>query len=563
MIFLRKQSILVLIIIIVIGAFLRFYKLDWANGLFTHPDEYHIVISVNQLSFPNQMHPHLFFYGSATVYLIYFTQEIIKHLLPVLSPQFLVPSPFLIGRFYSALFSTLTILIVYKISTTLFRKKLFAFVAAFFVAITPGLIQQAHFATTESALIFFLFLCLLLIIKFLNDNKLFYLILASISLGFALGVKISSGVFLFPLMIAIGIQFFRESLRLKEKILRLIEQIFVSLITIFTTFALVTPYAFLDFPAFRSSLDYEGSLAIGKIPVFYTRQFIDTIPILFQIEKIFPYALGPALLILGIVGFFVMLLRLGRIHLRGGRRADSSEVNTLFLVAIAFIAPFLPNAFLFAKWTRFIAPTFPFFAIFSAFFLQGLEKNRIALCAISAILLVGTTLWTMAFFSIYTNPDVRISASQWLESNTKPGSTFLVEGGNMIDLPLKGNFQRISLDFYNLEENPLVRQQIADALYTSDYFLVQSRRVFMNHQRLPHLYPRTAQFYDALFSRTLGFEQIKEFHSYPKLAVRSLQLEVNDESAEETWSVFDHPVIRVFKKNASFTREDYARFFEI
>jgi hypothetical protein len=84
----------------------------------------------------------------------------------------------------------------------------------------------------------------------------------------------------------------------------------------------------------------------------------------------------------------------------------------------------------------------------------------------------------------------------------------------------------------------------------------------MNHQRLPHLYPKTSHFYDTLFNGKLGFEQIKKFHSFPKLEVIGYKLEVADEEAEETWSVFDHPVIRVFKKNVQLTREEYARFLE-
>ena len=85
----------------------------------------------------------------------------------------------------------------------------------------------------------------------------------------------------------------------------------------------------------------------------------------------------------------------------------------------------------------------------------------------------------------------------------------------------------------------------------------------MNHQRLPNLYPKTSRFYDALFNGQMGFYQIKEFHSYPILEVGSWKLEVPDENAEETWSVFDHPVIRVFKKTKQFSNEDYAKILEI
>ena len=541
----NKFMFLFVIFILFVGSFLRFYKLDWGEGIYSHPDEYHIAASVSQLVFPTQMHPHFFSYGTVTIYLIYFTQELLKIFSSDFNFGFLVPSPFILGRFYSALFSSLTIIIVYKICRS-FMDRRFSYLAALLVILTPGLIQQAHFATPESALTFFLFGSLLFIIKFLKQARILFLILASVFLGFSMGVKISSIVFLLPLLASIAIKFSRKPFRL---VLFAIAGLAITIVT----FAIVAPYVFLDFPAFRNNLEYEGALAIGKIPVFYTRQFIDTLPIIFQAEKILPYALGPFFLLFssaGLIFFAINLIRKPKIE--------------FVIIILAFLSLFLTNAFIFAKWTRFIAPSFPFFAIFAAFFLDKLyTKNRLASNLLTITLLVVTFLWTAAFFSIYLHPDVRITASNWIERNFPENSTILVEGGNMIDIPLKGGFKRISFDFYNLEEDTQARSEIAAGLEESDYFLVQSRRVFMNHQRLPNLYPKTSRFYDALFNGQMGFYQIKEFHSYPILEVGSWKLEVPDENAEETWSVFDHPVIRVFKKTKQFSNEDYAKILEI
>lgn len=528
----KFKNFIILLVIIFIGAFFRFYKLDWGQGLFTHPDEYHIVASVSQLSFPNQMHPHFFSYGTVTIYLIYFTQQIINFISSTLNLS-------LLGRFYSALFSVLTILLVYKIAC-LFLKKHWGLLAAFLVAISPGLIQQAHFATPESSLTFFLFGALFLILKFIKTNRTIFLVLSSVFLGLSLGVKISALTFAPVLLSGIII----KSWQAKTKVFKLV---LISCLTTISTFFIVAPYIFLDFPSFRSNLEYEGSLAIGKIPVFYTRQFIDTIPVLFQMEKILPYALGPAPLAIGILGFFTCALSLFK-KLKPG----------LFLLLIAFLSLFLSNTFLFTKWTRFIAPAFPFFAIFTAFFLSKIEeRNKILAYVLASIAVITTFIWVYAFFNIYRNPDVRKTASAWLVSHIPQGKTIVVEGGNTIDIPLSGNYNRLSLDFYSLEQDSLMRQKIIETLSSTDYFIVQSRRVFINHQRLPNLYPKTARLYDALFAGDLGFMQIKEFHSYPKLEVGSLKLEVPDESAEETWSVFDHPVIRVFKKVRLLPKEIY------
>lgn len=562
----KKSQFLIIIFILSVGFSLRFYKLDWGEGIFSHPDEYHIVASVAQLSFPHQMHPHFFSYGTVTIYLIYFTQELIKFFSSSLQLdsvlQNLILNSFIIGRFYSALFSTFTIFIIYKICAIFFTKRVFALIAAFLVAITPGLIQQAHFATPESTQIFFMFSSLLFMIRFAKQKKILFLILASVFLGFALGVKVSSIVFLLPLIITAIINsdpkklsFKTPVLFIKQALKRLLKHISFVLIAIATTtatFFLVAPFVFLDFPAFRGNLNYEGGLAAGEFSVFYTRQFINTLPVLFQMEKILPYALGPILLLFSVLGSIFSL-----IYFIKKPKAE------LFVLILSFMLIFFTNAFLFAKWTRFITPTFPFFAIFAVFSLDKLyNKSSILSNILATILLVSTFLWTAAFFSIYLHPDIRITTSNWIEKSFPENSTILIEGGNMADIPLKGNFKRIGFDFYNLEEDAQTRSKIATGLEETDYFLVQSRRVFMNHQRLPKIFPKTANFYDALFSGRMGFKQIKEFHSYPMIQIGNLKLEFPDEKAEETWSVFDHPVIRIFEKKNHLTSADYAKFFE-
>ena len=251
----------------------------------------------------------------------------------------------------------------------------------------------------------------------------------------------------------------------------------------------------------------------------------------------------------------------GSIKIDSRLRGNDKKVISLLLLT-AFLSLFLPNAFLFAKWTRFISPTFPFFAIFTAFFffkLSHLQFPKIFNALLITIHLSLVALWSFAFFTIYLHPDIRLTASSWLESHVPSQSTFLVEGGNVVDLPLKGNFERLSLDFYNLENDVLARQKVASALEQADYFLIESRRVFKNHQRLPQQFPRTARFYNSLFNGQLGFTQIKEFTSYPHLELGDWNLEFPDETAEETWSVFDHPVIRVFQKTRQRNEEEYTK----
>lgn len=536
----------ILFLVVLLGGFLRFYKLDWGGGYFFHPDEYHIAFSVNQLSFPSQMNPHFFSYGSFPIYLIYFS----KLLLGFLNSRFLMFNPVLIGRFYSALFSTLTIIIIFLITKKLFKNKLHSYFAAFLAAFTPGLIQQAHFATPESILTFWLFLTLYLGFEYLDQKKLKFLYFSAASLGLAFGTKVVALTFL-PILVLPPL--INQRFKLLKRPVRLIKLVILPLLIVSLTFLFIFPYGLIAWQDFRHSMNYEVGLGRGKLVVFYTRQFIRTMPVFFQYQKIFPYALGPGILALGTLGFLAMLLKI----MQAIFRKKTIDYKLLILM-LAFLSYFLPNAFLFAKWTRFIAPTFPFFAIFTGYVFSKISKNRFLLVA-AYLLLIVNLLWTLMFFSIYLRPDVRIAASFWINKNLAHNSFILTEAGNMLEVPLKGDFKKVSFDFYHLEENSKLLHQLPKFLDQADYFIIQSRRIFINHQRLPEQFPKTARFYDLLFSDQLGFEKIKEFSSYPQL----WSLKIPDELAEETWSVFDHPVIRIYQKVSPLSKEAYEKIIQI
>lgn len=546
---------LILILTILFGASLRFYKLNWGDDLFTHPDEYHIVISVNQLSFPDQLNPHFFNYGSVTIYLIYFTKFILS--------QFgnTEVNIFLLGRFFSALFSTLTLIFIFKITLRLLSKiddrqnfhKIIGLVTTFIAATTPGLIQQAHFATPESALIFFIMGTTYFILKYLDESSIKNIILTSIFFGLSLGVKVSSSIMLLPIGISILIKQYKN-------LFILFKQSILFFLLAFVTLFIVAPFIFLDFKEFQSSLIYEGSLATGSLPVFYTRQFIDTIPILFQLEKIYPFALGPVLLVLSLIGIIYSFYF-----------AIKKRELSLIIFSLTFLTVFIINSYLFTKWTRFISPTFPYLSIFTGLLIyQFLKLNfpKKIIYLIIFIFLFFHLIWTISFFSIYQQPDVRIRTSNWILSNLPRGSSITVEGGNMVDVPVSGNYLKTSLDLYPLEDSQTTKLQLVEALEKNDYFIIESRRMFANHQRLPNLYPFTKNFYDLMFKNEhienpLGYKNIMEFNSYPNLNILGFTLIFSDEKAEETWSVFDHPVIRIYKNLHTKTKEDYLRLLGV
>ena len=108
-------------------------------------------------------------------------------------------------------------------------------------------------------------------------------------------------------------------------------------------------------------------------------------------------------------------------------------------------------------------------------------------------------------------------------------------------------YQVISFNFYDLDQSQELQLELINHLEKADYIFVPSRRLFANHPKSK--YPILNKYHEDLFSGKLGFEKVAEFDSYPKIKLLNrMLLEFPDEQAEETWTVFDHPVIRIYKK---------------
>jgi uncharacterized membrane protein (UPF0127 family) len=189
-----------------------------------------------------------------------------------------------------------------------------------------------------------------------------------------------------------------------------------------------------------------------------------------------------------------------------------------------------------------------------------------------------------AHLSIYRTPDVRFQASKWVYENIPEDAYILSETANVVDIPiptLNGkrqtsnikNYNYVSFNFYDLDEQTQLQYQLRNHLSQADYIFVPSRRIFTNHtcqnfqfsifnfqsinnkscQYLQSKYPLLNKYYEDLFSGRLGFTQVAQFSSFPKICLFNVScLTFDDEAAEETWSVFDHPVIRIYKKNPNF-----------
>lgn len=513
--FFKVQPKSVGFVIIIILAFLtRFYGLAWGGGFFFHPDENNMATALSGFSL-DSLDPKFYAYGQFPLYLGYFLLNL-----------FGIPNTFsasvYILRLISAFASMLTIFVFKGIWHHIFPKSsplCFLLLLVF----TPGLIQIAHFGTTESLLVLLFSLTLYLALKIyinpqLKQNYLYYCLV----LAFSLATKVSALIFLTPLLIA---------LLPKLSIKALSSFLFYFLTIILVTFSSVTlslffsPASFLNLNQFLSSMNYETGVASGRIPVFYTRQFEGTTPYLFQLTHVFPYVWGLPLMV-GFVAGLILIIK--------NFQTFKKLRPMVIILGLSVLIYFAYFGQLYTKWIRFQAPIFFIGPFFAAYFIIRLNNY------LKAALLTLFVISGVLFFTTYLYPDVRLQASQWLVNNIKPTSKVLSESGNVVNLPLLAHsFPVINFDFYQLDTNPELASEFRATLDQVDVILVPSRRVYKN-QNNPR-YPVSRSHYDDLFSGRSGYKLIKTF-------TLNNYFILNPENAEETFTVFDQPTIRVYQK---------------
>ena len=98
------------------------------------------------------------------------------------------------------------------------------------------------------------------------------------------------------------------------------------------------------------------------------------------------------------------------------------------------------------------------------------------------------------------------------------------------------------------EDTPEKRARMQYVLDHADYLTISSNRFYASLSRNPRRWPLSIAYYQALFSGELGFDLVGDFTSYPNLG----PLRFPDDTAEEAWTVYDHPRVFVFRKSPDY-----------
>jgi hypothetical protein len=171
-----------------------------------------------------------------------------------------------------------------------------------------------------------------------------------------------------------------------------------------------------------------------------------------------------------------------------------------------------------------------------------------------SVILAFTLMWTLTFEHIYSKTTTRIAATIWMLRNIPAGSTLAVEHwDDRLPLMYGERFQFQELTLYDQPDNEMKWQVLNQKLAMSDYIILASNRLYVPLPKLADCskyklcYPETAKYYDKLFKGERGFTKVAEFADDPTIPL--LNIPISDQAADESFTVYDHPKIIIFRKN--------------
>lgn len=592
-------------LILLSGILLRFYGLNWgAPSYIFHPDELRLFYAIEEISTKN-LNPHFFAYGSLPIYLLKLSQQLALLLFPTLSPY---EAFFLSGRTLSALLGSATLLVLYRLGKEFYSWKV-GFFAAAFLTVTVLHIQLSHFLTVDGMLTFFVVMAVYLGACLIEQPaQARYYVLAGMFTGMALATKFSALFLLGIVVLAHFLAFvnpgqtflFKKALSLKG-----LSLLVLAFLTAGITSLLTQPYALLDYSEFFRQIKEQSDLVRGVIQYPYTIQYEKTVPYFYHLRNLIGYSMGIPLGLLTGVGVvcmgFVILKRwirsfknnlpvpevriqglpargygFGMFEVLPERDPNSQIYQKVTTLILAWtVGYFLLTAGLQVKFIRYLLPIFPFLCLLGAVALaewenhlkktsrigRGARKSRFVFILGFGVLLFSA-VYAIAFVSIYGKENTRVTASKWIYANIPPGSLILGEEWDLtLPLAIDGldprAYQVISLNLYNPDDAKKL-EDLSQKLSSATLVTLASQRVYGSILRVPDRYPLTSKYYKLLFEGKLGFSLAEVVTRYPTFSFPKTDWRITfkDRFADESFSVYDHPKILLFKKTKNLSASE-------
>jgi dolichyl-phosphate-mannose-protein mannosyltransferase len=566
----RTRAAWLLAAITAIGACFRFYNLAWGAPYYHFHIDEHFVLgpadSMHRSMREAVEWPKFFMYSPLLMYLVKILRsgyEAVAHPLNLSVPADAVIYTVL-GRSISAAFGTLTIPVVYLIARRIAGRGA-GLIAAALLACSVIHLRDSHFATTDVSLTLCCALALLASLRIVEKSDLASLVAAGLALGAAVLFKYPGafvlGVIGFAYLLAPGRPL---SVQPIGAWIRWALRGTIPIVVGVATFFLLDPLVLQYHEKFKIDLQtWVIDPITGVTKPIWLAQFADvTTPTVYWFTNLIWWGMGPALEIAGLAGIVWLIVRRDRMAF------VAATYPILYYLGAA------PNNS--APVARYVIPLCPALAIAAAVLLADWSRRArtAAIGRIAAALVVGATaVYAAAYMNVFRQPDARLAASKWLlqripqnsrilvepSHNTPPMGSYFTSPDFYKDYVMWGDrngmkerndyYQLFTLDVYRFLYNPGVSDEartnyINSRLPLADYIVIDDTFVQF-YQHLPestHRVPK--QYYDDLFAGRLGFRLMKTFKVYPSI----FGWTIDDDGAELSFRLFDHPRVYVFQK---------------
>lgn len=554
------RSFLLLALTLILGAFFRFYGLDWDQGFHLHPDERFLTMVGTAMKIPQNfsdyLNPQKSSINPTNIGFPFFVYGTFPIVLTKLVALFFHGDNYtyltLFGRFLSALFDLMIVVLIYK-TVELFEHKYdmdtsIKWIASFFYTIAVLPIQLSHFFAVDTLLNFFMFASMYCMLRasFLPNlassewGKILSVAFSAIFLGLAIASKLN-GVFILPL----NLFFLARTVSFKKPATQVLLFSFYFIILYLST-RLADPYLFATphFFDLRPNDTFIASIkaleSFGNKDAWYPPavQWINKSPVTFSLTNLAIFGLGLPYFVFLVVGIFFLSIK---------KRTIVCMTILLWSLGIFFY-----QSTQFVKAMRYFIFIYPFLAIFAGTgFYYLTKKLRTSYKTLILLLLI---FWPLMFVSIYGRKNSRVAASEWIYKNLPNESLIIGEHwDDPLPLPVGETFgKHFTGDLLPVfdPDTQVKWQKINDVLEKGDYIILSSNRGWGSIPTVPERYPLMTAFYKDLFAEKLAYRKIKEFTSYPQFSIfsASWRIQFPDDWADESFTVYDHPKVMIFKK---------------
>lgn len=470
-----------LIGVLLIGAYFRFVGVKWDSTYHLHPDERFLTMVETAIS---PATPDQYFDTSASplnpnnrgyTYYVYGT-------LPLFITRYVgewlgmtgYDQINVVGRVLSGIFDMGTVLMVYLIGKRLYRNSRLGLLAALFSAVAVLQIQLSHYFAVDTFANFFCYAAIYFAARIITSDtekqelqenpvdEAEKLETETISFdwlkrdwgsftnyalfGLMFGMAMASKVSIWPLALLLPLAAFLfykkiNSPKRDEFIPILLRNLVLAGIIAFLTFRIFQPYAFMG-PGFLglkinqnwlNNLKELSAQSTGDVDVPFALQWARR-PITFAWTNMVKWGLGIPLGVLAWAGFLVM----------GWRMIKGDWQKHLLLWSwIAFI--FVSQSMNWVRAMRYQLPVYPGLAIIASWAIFKLWESspnvvkkisiftinwKRTLAVTAAILTVAASIiWAFAFTRIYTRPVTRVSASEWIYEHVAGAMQIQIDTG--------------------------------------------------------------------------------------------------------------------------------------